>query len=189
MKPASCSRPGTFPESWPSSLLGRTNSQTWPTCSTASDSRIISSRISPLRSATGISLSKNEKQASPAWRQTVQILGMAYYFNRRWTEAAPLIEKACTWSLGARIRIEWRTPKLAARPTWIFTIRIAEGCGNSLSALVIMLRSQVWLNQVIAAIRTKVRGRLVVDHEAILNAIKTVSQNWLARRWSSIWTN
>jgi GntR family transcriptional repressor for pyruvate dehydrogenase complex len=51
---------------------------------------------------------------------------------------------------------------------------IAEGCGNSiLSALVIMLRSQVWLNQVIAAIRTKVGGRLVVDHEAILNAIKT----------------
>ncbi len=44
-----------------------------------------------------------------------------------------------------------------------------------------MLRSQVWLNQVIAAIRTKVGGRLVVDHEAILNAIKTRKPE-LARR-------
>ena len=43
---------------------------------------------------------KNEKQDSPAWRQTVQILGMAYYFSRRWTEVAPLLEKACAWSLG-----------------------------------------------------------------------------------------
>jgi GntR family L-lactate dehydrogenase operon transcriptional regulator len=51
---------------------------------------------------------------------------------------------------------------------------IAEASGNSiLSALVIMLRSQLWLNQVIATIRAKVGGRLVVDHEAILNAIKT----------------
>jgi predicted Zn-dependent protease len=25
---------------------------------------------------------------------------MAYYFSRRWTEAAPLLEKACAWSLG-----------------------------------------------------------------------------------------
>jgi GntR family transcriptional repressor for pyruvate dehydrogenase complex len=51
---------------------------------------------------------------------------------------------------------------------------IAEASGNSiLAALVIMLRSQVWLNQVIAAIRTKVGGRLVVDHEQIINAIKT----------------
>jgi GntR family L-lactate dehydrogenase operon transcriptional regulator len=50
---------------------------------------------------------------------------------------------------------------------------IAEASGNSiLAALVIMLRSQVWLNQVIAAIRTKVGGRLVVDHEQIINAIK-----------------
>lgn len=50
---------------------------------------------------------------------------------------------------------------------------IAEASGNNvLAALVIMLRSQVWLSQVIAAMRTKVGGRLVVDHEAIVNAIK-----------------
>jgi GntR family L-lactate dehydrogenase operon transcriptional regulator len=51
---------------------------------------------------------------------------------------------------------------------------IAQASGNNiLAALVIMLRSQVWLNHVIASIRTKVGGRLVVDHEEIVNAIKT----------------
>jgi GntR family L-lactate dehydrogenase operon transcriptional regulator len=51
---------------------------------------------------------------------------------------------------------------------------IAQASGNSiLAAMVIMLRSQVWLNQVVAAIRAKVGGRLVVDHEEIVNAIKT----------------
>jgi GntR family transcriptional regulator, transcriptional repressor for pyruvate dehydrogenase complex len=50
---------------------------------------------------------------------------------------------------------------------------IADASGNNiLAALLIMLRSQVWLNQVIAAIRAKVGGRLVVDHEEIVNAIK-----------------
>ena len=50
---------------------------------------------------------------------------------------------------------------------------IAAASANSLlSAMVTMLRSQAWLNQVIAAIRAKVGGRLVVDHEEIINAIK-----------------
>ena len=59
---------------------------------------------------------------------------------------------------------------------------IAEASGNNvLAALVMMLRSQVWLNQVVAAMRTKVGGRLVVDHEAIVNAIKARKPD-LARR-------
>jgi GntR family L-lactate dehydrogenase operon transcriptional regulator len=50
---------------------------------------------------------------------------------------------------------------------------IAHASGNSiLAALVVMLRSQVWLSQLIAAMRAKVGGRLVVDHEEIVNAIK-----------------
>src|SRR5262245_11017101 len=50
---------------------------------------------------------------------------------------------------------------------------IAEASGNSvLAAMVIMLRSQVWLNQIIATIRAKVGSRLVVDHEEIISAIK-----------------
>ncbi len=55
-----------------------------------------------------------------------------------------------------------------------FHDKIAEASGNSiLAALVIMLRSQAWLNQVIAAIRAKVGGRLVVDHDEIVNAIRS----------------
>lgn len=50
---------------------------------------------------------------------------------------------------------------------------IAQASGNSvLAALVVMMRSQAWLNQVIAAIRAKVGGRLVVDHEEIVQAIR-----------------
>jgi len=50
---------------------------------------------------------------------------------------------------------------------------IAEASGNSvLAAMVILLRSQIWLNQIIAAIRAKVGGRLAVDHEEIISAIK-----------------
>ncbi len=59
---------------------------------------------------------------------------------------------------------------------------IAEASGNSvLAAMVVMLRSQMWLNQVIAAIRAKVGGRLVVDHEEIINAIRA-HQPDLARK-------
>jgi GntR family L-lactate dehydrogenase operon transcriptional regulator len=51
---------------------------------------------------------------------------------------------------------------------------IAQASGNNiLAALVIMLRSQAWFNQLIAAIRAKVGGRLVVDHEEIVKAIKS----------------
>jgi len=50
---------------------------------------------------------------------------------------------------------------------------IAEASGNNiLSAVVTVLRSQAWLNQVIAAIRAKVGGQLVVDHEEIIKAIR-----------------
>ena len=50
---------------------------------------------------------------------------------------------------------------------------IAEASGNKvLAAIVIMLRSQTWLNSVIAAIRSKVGTRLVVDHEEVLKAIR-----------------
>ena len=50
---------------------------------------------------------------------------------------------------------------------------IAQASGNKvLSSLVSLLRSQAWLNQVIAAIRAKVGSRPVVDHQAIVAAIK-----------------
>ena len=59
---------------------------------------------------------------------------------------------------------------------------IAHASGNGiLAAMVIMLRSQVWLSQVIAAIRAKVGGRLVVDHEEIVSGIKQRNPD-LARR-------
>jgi 3-oxoacyl-(acyl-carrier-protein) synthase/DNA-binding FadR family transcriptional regulator len=50
---------------------------------------------------------------------------------------------------------------------------VAHASGNNiLAALVVMLRSQVWLSHLVAAMRAKVGGRLVVDHEEIVNAIK-----------------
>jgi len=38
-----------------------------------------------------------EKQGSPAWKQTVEILGGAYYFESEWQDAEPLLEKAAGW--------------------------------------------------------------------------------------------
>jgi tetratricopeptide (TPR) repeat protein len=35
---------------------------------------------------------------SPAWRQTVEALGMAYFFANRHAEAQPLLEKAIAWN-------------------------------------------------------------------------------------------
>lgn len=50
---------------------------------------------------------------------------------------------------------------------------IAEASGNGiLAGMVVMLRSQGWLNHVVAAIRAKVGSRPVVDHEEIIKAIK-----------------
>ncbi len=40
---------------------------------------------------------EREKQESAAWKQTVEILGAAYYFESRWQEAEPLLEKAAAW--------------------------------------------------------------------------------------------
>ena len=42
-------------------------------------------------------LSSGEKQGSAAWKQTVEILGAAYYFEGRWQDADPLLEKAVGW--------------------------------------------------------------------------------------------
>ena len=41
-----------------------------------------------------------------------------------------------------------------------------------LAAIVAMLRSQSWLNSVIAAMRAKVGTRLVADHDKIIQAIR-----------------
>jgi len=50
---------------------------------------------------------------------------------------------------------------------------IAQASGNKvLASLVSLLRSQSWLNQVIAAIRERVGSRPVVDHQSIVSAIK-----------------
>ena len=50
---------------------------------------------------------------------------------------------------------------------------IAEASGNRvLAAIVVILRSQAWLNSVIAAIRSKVGTRLVVDHDDVIKAIR-----------------
>ena len=50
---------------------------------------------------------------------------------------------------------------------------IAEASGNRvLAAIVVMLRSQPWLNSVIAAMRAKVGTRLVADHHKIVQAIR-----------------
>ena len=50
---------------------------------------------------------------------------------------------------------------------------IAEASGNSvLAAIVAILRSQAWLNSIIAAIRARVGTRLVVDHDDVIRAIR-----------------
>lgn len=41
-----------------------------------------------------------EPEGSPQWRQTVEILAMAYYFSNRAEDALPLLEKAAAWSQG-----------------------------------------------------------------------------------------
>lgn len=38
-----------------------------------------------------------ENEGSEAWKQTVEVLGAAHYFNNEWKEAAPLLEKASAW--------------------------------------------------------------------------------------------
>ena len=50
---------------------------------------------------------------------------------------------------------------------------IAEASGNSvLAAIVAILRSQAWLNSIIAAIRARVGTRLVEDHDDVIRAIR-----------------
>ena len=39
-----------------------------------------------------------EPENSAAWRQTVEILAMAYYFSNRAKDALPLLEMALAWS-------------------------------------------------------------------------------------------
>ena len=41
-----------------------------------------------------------EPENSPQWRQTVEILAMAYYFSNRAQDALPLLEKAVAWAKG-----------------------------------------------------------------------------------------
>ena len=41
-----------------------------------------------------------EPENSPQWKQTVEILAMAYYFSNRAQDALPLLEKAVTWAQG-----------------------------------------------------------------------------------------
>ena len=41
-----------------------------------------------------------ETEYSPQWKQTVEILAMAYYFSNRAQDALPLLEKAVTWAHG-----------------------------------------------------------------------------------------
>src|SRR5262249_15876371 len=43
---------------------------------------------------------KLEPENSPAWKQTVETLGMAYSFGNRVQEARPLLAKAVTWNPG-----------------------------------------------------------------------------------------
>lgn len=40
---------------------------------------------------------KVEAEQSPAWKQTVQFLGMAYYIRHGWKEAVSLLEKTVAW--------------------------------------------------------------------------------------------
>jgi len=41
---------------------------------------------------------KLQPENTPAWKQTVETLGMAYYFSSRTEEALPLLEKAAVWN-------------------------------------------------------------------------------------------
>ena len=43
---------------------------------------------------------KLEAENSAPWKQTVEILAMAYFFSNRASDALPLLEKAVTWSAG-----------------------------------------------------------------------------------------
>jgi tetratricopeptide (TPR) repeat protein len=43
---------------------------------------------------------KLEPENSSAWKQTVETLGMAYFFSNRAQEALPLLEKAVAWNSG-----------------------------------------------------------------------------------------
>src|SRR5215467_10618312 len=43
---------------------------------------------------------KLEQENSPPWKQTVEILAMAYYFSNRAQDALPLLEKAAAWNDG-----------------------------------------------------------------------------------------
>ena len=43
---------------------------------------------------------KLEPENSAAWRQTVEALGMAYYFSNRSQDALPLLERAVSWNQG-----------------------------------------------------------------------------------------
>ncbi len=43
---------------------------------------------------------KLEPEKSPAWKQTVETLAMAYYFSNRAQDALPLFEKVTTWNPG-----------------------------------------------------------------------------------------
>ena len=40
---------------------------------------------------------ERERKGSAAWRQTVEVLGAAYYFESRWSDAQPLLETAVGW--------------------------------------------------------------------------------------------
>ncbi len=55
-----------------------------------------------------------------------------------------------------------------------FHEKLAQASGNKvLASMVHLLRSQEWMNYAVAAIRAKVGTRLAVDHEEILDAMKT----------------
>ncbi len=41
-------------------------------------------------------LEREEPESAP-WKQTVEILGVAYFFEDRWQEAVPLLEQASSW--------------------------------------------------------------------------------------------
>lgn len=74
----------------------------------------------------------------------------------------------------ARQRASVTQGKMAVEEDIGFHETIAEASGNKvLAGLVHLLRSQKQLSYIVAAIRAKVHTRFVVDHEEILQAIKT----------------